>query len=228
MKNKMSYINYYYYSFVIFSIILMLQSISCSETFYNDNDFPLKYRLNDGKYIVIVSRAIYLYDKDFNEKSTIKTFDNLMFTTYEEAYPTNIAQFSAKDGGYIICLVRSNLYIISKDGTFLTTYSSVNNIKNSNKEFHPILPYDHSENDYYFILLSKPNNNIVYQKYKYNSVDNSISHIEDKYYDTGTSQYECLSCELMYLSNEKYIACFYGDWNTGYFRVFDLDNFQSN
>ena len=230
MKNKMSYINYYNYSFIIFSIILMLQSISCSQRklqYYNDNDFPLKYRLNDGNYIVIFSKAMYLYDKDFVQKSTIKTFDNQMFTSYENAYPTNIAQFSSKDGGYIICLVRSDLYIISKDGTYLTTFSSVNNIQYSNKAYHPILPYDHSGNDYYFILLSKPSNNIVYQKYKYNSVDNSVTHIEDKYYNTGTSEYDCLSCELMYLSNDKYIVCFYADWYHSYFRVFDLDNFQS-
>ena len=226
----MVYTNCYCFFLVLFSIIIILKRISCARrNLDSDEDYPFKYRLIDGNYIVIFTRGIYLYNQTFARKAVIKDFGYNIITNYEETYSTNVAQFSNKDGGYIICIIKQQLHMIANNGTYLT-YFNLDFIQYKNLIYYSILPLDHSGVDYFFIIVSKPcngNNNIIFKKYKYSSDVNTVSFVEDNYYTSETNIYESITCELMQNSSNKYIACFYGDYHNCYFRVFDLNTFQS-
>ena len=218
--------NHYISSFSLLLIILLFNCLLCiNKNLKSDNDFPLQYRLNNGNYIVIVSKGIYLYDENFTFKNDIKVFESRIFNEYNDAYPTNIAQFSSEDSGYIICLVKNQLYILSKDGIYLTNYE-LNFIQYSNIIFYPILPYGHSGNDFYFIIIVKESNNIICKKFIYNSNDNIVSFNTHIYYDSGDNQYNSITCELMNYFNDKVIACCYGNWYAYHFKVFNLTEFK--
>ena len=187
-----------YLNFFTFLIVISIFYIfKCLPLEHNDNDFPLKYRLNNGNYIVIVSVGIYLYNPDFTSKIEIKAFGERVFNQHEDSYPTNIAQFSSEKGGYIICLVKNTIYILSKNGQFLKDLY-VDYVKFYDLIPYSLIPYDCSENEYYFAIITKESNIIKCKKYKYNSIDNEITSVNEHSYNTVEGDKKNISCELMY------------------------------
>ena len=152
----------------IFSIILLFNTMC----FYNiDFNYPFKLRLNNGNYLVIASEGIYMYNPTLTSKINVLIFDSPVIHEHKESYSTNIVQFSSEDKGYIICLLKNETYIVSKDGIFLTQYS-LDYIKTIN--FYPIIPYAHLDNEYYYTIISGQENEFTFRKYIYNSVNNSV------------------------------------------------------
>ena len=67
-----------------------------------DTDFPFDFRPNNGKYLVILSKGLYLYNSDHR-----------IIDSYEDTSPMNISQFFSEEGGYVVCLINQDLYLLS-------------------------------------------------------------------------------------------------------------------
>ena len=209
--------------FKIFTIILLLNLMMCSDNI--DFTYPFKLRLNNGNYLVIASEGIYMYNPTLTSKINVKIFDSPAIYEHKESYPTNIVQFSSENNGYIICLLKNETYIVSKDGNFLTQYS-LDYINKNNS--YPIIPYGHLGNEYYYTIISAKGTEFTFRKYIYNSVNNSI--IFDSSYNF-TIEFELpdtisIACELMNYSSEKVIICFYGNWTFTHFNIYNINDFS--
>ena len=217
-------INIYLFLFIL---IISFSSIKCLEKTLRDNDYPYKYRLNNGNYLVIITTGIYLYNPTFTSKIEVKAFNPRILNTNEDSYPTNIAQFLSEDGGYVICIIKENIYVISKNGKYLNNIS-IDYIKYYDKESYPIIPLENLGNDYYFVIITKEGNKIIFRKYKYNSNDNQISYINNYDYYCSDGEKNNISCELMYYTDSKdgVIFCFYGSYYKSFGTIFNITDFN--
>ena len=213
-----------------FILVLFIIKIFLSESTQRDNDYPLKFRLNNGNYIVLSSKGIHIYDSSFNSKTEVKTFNSRIIDNDGDAYYTNIAQFLSEDDSYIICQMKDTFYIINKYGTYITDFRIDYLDTNGGTNFYSIIPYGHSNNEYYFYIITKikndiNNNIIIARKYKYDSNNNSVELINTYEYINNDSDQLSITCELMYYSQEKYIACFYGKYSETTCSIFNINNF---
>ena len=214
--------------FQLILTFLFILMISISENFCytidSDFNYPMKLRLNNGNYLVMTGSGIYLFDEEFISKIVITSFDSNLITKNEMIYSADIAQFLSEDNGYVICLILNETYVISKRGEFLCHFTidySKTRVGNQ------IIPYGHSDNSYYFVIMTLENSNIHIRKYKYDSTINKVNY--EGYYNfyTGENKYSYLSCELMdYSSSSKVIFCFYGAWDGIYYVVFETNEFK--
>ena len=207
---------------VIFNILLFI------ETEKRDNDYPLKYRLNNGNYIVVFSKGIYIYDYTFTYKKEVKTFISRVLDDDNDSYQTNIAQFLSEDDGYILCLIKNTLYIIDKYGNFIIDADDIpDNFVSNEKNFYSIIPYGHLENEYYFYIITKTSKYAIEgRKYIYYSNNKSffLNNTYNDYINNEANEIS-ISCQLMYYSNDKVISCFHGSWSKIYCSTFKINDF---
>ena len=216
IQNKNSYLSHLLKNLLFFEIISLL---FCN---LEDIEMPLQYRLNSGNYLILSDNGIFIFDSNLTSRIDVKIFDSLIYKRHSDSYCTNMAQFLSEDDGYIIALISNTQYLISKNGILLVEYPLNYMYPNST---YPIIPYAHSGKEYYYLIISKVGVKIIFRKYIYDSSSNSISHNSSYYYDTVTSIYGRIACELMYYLNKKVVACFYGNWQTSYLQVFNMDDF---
>ena len=214
------------YSFLPLKFILLCQLMNLNLIFCEkkDIDYSLKLRLNNGNYLMLATKGIYIYNPTLTSKIDVKIFESRLTDDHEQSYPTNAAQFLSEDDGYIICLIRNITYIVSKSGVYRTDYT-LDYMRT--RSSYPIIPYGHSGNQYYYLIITVEEQNIIFRKYIYDSSSNTISFNNSYYYNTEISLYKSIGCELMYYSNQKVISCIYGDWNNAYCKVFNIINFES-
>ena len=211
--------NLKYPSFFIFSLLMIFKVLLCIE---HDLDYSLKLRLHNGNYLILASKGIYMFNPSFTSKIDVKIFENRLLNSHQDCSPTNMAQFLSEYNGYIVCLIKNNIYLISKNGIFLTELS----IDYMSKEYtYPIVPYGYSDNEYYFLIISTDTNSFIFRKYIYNSSSNTIIFSNSYNYTTGVTHYKSLSCELMNYSGDNVIACFWGTWDKTYCTVFEINTF---
>ena len=191
----------------------------------NDFNYPFKLRLNNGEYLVMASQGIYIYDTNLSPKKDVLIFDSPAIWEQRESYPTNIAQYSNEDNEYIISLLKNETYIISKEGNFLTQYT-LDYINKRN--YYPIIPYGHLDNEYYYTIISGQGKEFTFRKYIYNSENNSVRFDSSYNFTFEFTLFDttAIACELMNYSNDKAIICFYGDWTTTYFNIFNINDFS--
>ena len=175
----------------------------------------------------MTSQGIYLYSEDFTTKMEKFQFDSLLFEDdNENVYSADIAQFSSNDGGYIICLIRNNIFAFSKDVTKVANLT-INYIEK--RVTYRIIPLgiDNNNNNYYnFAILQVTGNNILIRKYRYDSNAYKIEYVNQYYVDCGYEAYKLsFSCELMNYSSNKVITCFYGGWTRLSYVSFDINSF---
>ena len=89
----------------IFPLFLILYQIQCS--------YFKSLQLASRNILYVNETGIYLFDEDFNYKSNVKIFDNLL-NEYEIHY-SSLSQYSANDGGYIVCKIQNTFYLFSDD-----------------------------------------------------------------------------------------------------------------
>jgi hypothetical protein len=75
--------------------------------------------------------------------------------------------------------MKDTFYIINKYGTYITDFRIDYLDTNGGTNFYSIIPYGHSNNEYYFYIITKikndiNNNIIIARKYKYDSNINSV------------------------------------------------------
>ena len=220
-------------NFGLFTIFLFLLIINISEYFCEyqheyeietDFNYPRILRLNNGNYLVMTGSGIYLYNDEFTVKKDIITFGAYLIRNNPYIYSNDMAQFLSEDGGYVICIMLNETYIISKGGDFL--YNFV--IEYSKfREGNQIIPYGHSGNNYYFVIMKAKEYYIYIRKYIYDSLNNRVNYEGCYNYSIGFQVYPYLSCELMKKStNEKVIFCFFGQWDAIHYVVLDTDKFN--
>ena len=192
-----------------------------------DFDYPIKKRLNNGNYLVMTTQGIYLYNEDFQSKKDILVYDSRAYKVdnNDEAYTSDIAQFSSNNDGYIICLIKNETYIFSKK-CILKAHFTLTHVKS--RVGNKVIPYKKTENNYYYAIINVEGKNIMVRQYIFNSLSNSISyHNSTSYYVNDFSpESTSISCLLMPYSSSDAITCFFVEWNNVYHVVFDTNTFQ--
>ena len=188
-----------------------------------DIDFPCVKRLNNGYYLMLAANGIYLYNPNLTSKIDILIFGERRMQYNYHSYSSNIAQFLNEDDGYIIGLILNTTYIISKDGKYLTQYT-LDYIKHKKL---PIIAYGHSNYEYYYFIIEIEVGELIFKNYIYNSEKNSVYYDNSYKFSIGTDKFNCTDCQLMYYLNSKVIICFYGNWITTFYKVFNISNFSS-
>ena len=115
-----------------------------------DFDYPMKKRLNNGNYLLMTTKGIYLYDEEFISKIDKVVFESRMIESNDYYYSEDIEQFLTEDNGFIICLIRNETYILSKTADLLC-HITLDYIYY--RVAYQIVPYGHSYNDYYFAII---------------------------------------------------------------------------
>ena len=149
----MDILNNKYNYFLVVICSLIVTSIQLK---FVEMGFPNSLTLQDNSIVLLGSKGIYFYDKDF--------------TMVEKSFPFNetlikppfvlMKEFSKDNGGYIVILMEKNvngspkkvLYIFSSTKTEVKLNIELddNNVKQS--EFLDLIPYKLDGNDLYFIL----------------------------------------------------------------------------
>ena len=216
--------NFFEYSFLIIFFLFFISNsfISCER--HTDFDYPIKKRLNNGNYLVMTTQGIYLYNEEFTSKIDKVIFESRLIESNNYAYSEDIAQFLSEDGGYIICLIRNETYILSKSANF-QAHKTLDYI--SFRVIYQIIPYSGSDNNYYFAIISIIKNTFKIRNYIFHPSDNSIE-FEGLHEYTNNFDVDglSLSCELMTFSGNKVIVCFYGQYTSSYIITFNLTDFQ--
>ena len=110
IKKYRLFFNKYFQLFFLLFFILISDTFCIRNT---DFDFPIKKRLNNGKYLVMTNQGIYLFNEDFSSNISKVTFNSRLLENSNYAFSEDIAQFLSEDGGYIICLIRNKTFILS-------------------------------------------------------------------------------------------------------------------
>ena len=213
----------YNYYFLTIKFLLLFQLMNLLSFVIKDIDYALKLRLNNGNYLMLTAQGIYMYNPTLTSRIEVKNFTTRLTNDHRESYPTNMAQFSSEDGGYIICLIKNITFIVSKTGDYLTEYT-LDYMRN--KSSYPIIPYGHSETQYYYFIITVEDNVVKFRKYIYNSYSNNIIKENTYTYDTTKSSvYGAIGCQLMNYTNQKVISCMYGRDKKVYWKVFNISTF---
>ena len=167
--------------------------------------------LNNGNYLIINKKGIYIYDKD--SLLIIKSYYfEIPLELENEIDIISYFKISGNEYNYIFILTNNNLYIFSSEGDYIIKQQIFDNIKIS---YYSINLYKYSDNleYYYFIEYINSNNNLVIDLYKYNfslNINNLISsNIFNSIIDNN------FSCHLMINSNsEESLICFLSSQNS--------------
>ena len=79
---------------------------------------------------------------------------NLNYTEYsslEDSYSTTIAQFPNEDNGYIISIIKTDLYIFDKNGNYQEMARNLSFITTT--KIHSIITFSKQDNNYYFYII---------------------------------------------------------------------------
>ena len=219
----MTYKKYILKSQYIFLVMLFLRCFYSSLLNIQTGFYPYIKRLINGNYIVLSSTNITFVDNTFSNVINYLNFDENMYQSQESIGSTIVAQFKEEENGYIIAIIKNELYIFSKDGVFLQITSLSNYIKDSQYPCS-LITTENIDNDYYFTLIygsDSGNNNcatclkINFCKIIFNSSSNTITFDNSGSSSFSTSDINIkdyigyFNCELMKNNNQEYIACFY-------------------
>ena len=188
-----------------------------------DFDYHQKLRLNNGNYLIMSTQGIYIYNEEFNKKKTIVLFESRLLDSNNDIFKVDIAQFLSEDNGYILCLIKNETYILSKN-TSLLYHTTLNYIKKYN--FYQIIPYGHLNNEYYFVIITIDDDAIVIREYIYDSIMNQIFYQDSHIYSINTIHNDGISCILMIYSDNKVITCFFNQEKKINYKVFNISNFE--
>ena len=204
--------------------LLLLFNISLEDL--SSCNYPMIRRLVFGNYLLICSNKIYFYDSNLeNLISNISTPSCASSCNYY----TSSAQFLVEDGEYVIVVQNAHIYIFNKNGIFLSS-KSIDYF--SNTKPNSLVPYGHSNKNYYYVIIYINEKNIYFKQYIFNSLNNELLLNQTFSYTTNITgnlyPENGISCTLMKYSNKNVIACFYGTEYIYACTVFDpFNNFQN-
>ena len=189
---------HYLWAFLIMPFYIFFCQIKIEEI--PSCGYPLTKRLNNGKYLIICSSAIYFYDSQIEIIVETKNCD------FECSISTAYSQFLEEDDGYIVIIQNGYNYIFSENGNLLSNISISNNI--TINYFYSIVPYGHSNNEYFYSLIYTDLQRIFFNDYLFNSESKNITLKKSYLYSYNITISEYISCQLMKNENKKLIICF--------------------
>ena len=128
--------------------LTVLLSYSASEM--SIGSYPYTKRLGNGNYIIVSSTGIYFSDQTLTRiKKSYPLTEG--YSSFPDTYSTKVEQFSSDDGGYIVVIRISTIFIFSHNGEKIYE-DTVSAIFDGEKDYS-IIPYKHFEDDYYFWIL---------------------------------------------------------------------------
>ena len=136
------------YNFLIYTFFI-ITLISFSRNERPKKLFPSKSSILNPNHIFILKDGIHFYDsKLIKEKTHI--FNALSISSKEDDYKTTMAQFSNKDGGYLLILVMNILYFFKQDGSFLSSVDLSDLINDDH--YYSITPYKNEDNTLHYLF----------------------------------------------------------------------------
>ena len=223
MNLKKSILNY----LKIFQIIFVITSFSIEKiSCFSLGDFPYVKRLNNGYYFIVSSKNIVICDSSMTTVINEINFNPPIYSSRDDTYSTSAEQFLSRDDEYLIAIIKQEIYIFSKNGEKLKN----ENITSINpKLVYSIVPYAHSGNDYYFVIIfaektNSDNNSLTFRKYTFNSNSKTLTADSDIIQYLGVNFENSISCKLMFFNNINAIHCIYGKWEIVYSTSFSPDN----
>ena len=144
-------------------------------------DYPTLKRLNNGQYFVISSNNIVIADSTFTNITEKLTFTSRLYSTLTDTYSTTIAQFPQEDNGYIIAIIKNDLYVFDKNGDCLYESPEENFVKIG--EIYNIIPFGKSDNTHYFYIVCGK---------KFNDDDDDDDDNDDDHSFSALNFFKCL------------------------------------
>ena len=133
-----------------------------------DVEYPFVKRLNDGKYLKVLSNKIEIFDSTF--ETVVQTINTgIEINSLYEGYSTTVEQFEDGEDGYIIAIIKRNLLFIDKNNFNIIInefYSFLDETM-----IYSIIPHkktDHDRYKFYIIYSDLPVANS--QKYLYSGL----------------------------------------------------------
>ena len=227
-------IGFYLYIKTNFFILLFIFLCFCINSCFSYISGIKHYtstKLENGNIFLITNKGILIYDETLINllcKNDLQINNNNM-NNYNVHYYSSIKQFSEEDGGYILLNTYTNFYIISLDGNNIL--NKIDNFNNIGNPFQSIIPYDYSNNSYYFYYIYNNKQYIYFEQYTYNSHSNEItsSNITNEYFSELCSNHNnFVSCQKIKYKNEKSIICFISShYNSNIFmKIYDSKTFS--
>ena len=200
-------------------------------------NYPTCKILNNGKYLVISSTNITTTDSSFTSIINNMNFNSTIYNTLDDIYSTTIAQFSKEDNGYIIAIIKNDLYIFTDNGKYIKNVEDISFIEIN--QIYNIIPFGHLEKEYYFYIIYSNEttdyntyNKLIFIKCIFNSLLNTIDFEDSISYSIKVNgnlfSFYSFSCKLMKYNNNKVINCIYGDYNNFISTVFDVNSNINN
>ena len=114
-------------------------------------NFPTFLTLLNQNIAMAADDGIYFFNAGLTEDTTKKiTFNDGQKINNEDEYAkTTMVQFSEKDGGYIMILVKDILYIFDADGNKITSFDFSSSI---NAKHYCLIPYKKNNNYLHYVL----------------------------------------------------------------------------
>ena len=107
-------------------ILVILNFYSYSYATIIIGNFPTCKRLNNGHYLIISAKNILIADSTFTSIINIADFEYDIYSAISQAYSTTIAQFPKEYNGYIISIIKADLYVFDKNGNIQNRFENVN------------------------------------------------------------------------------------------------------
>ena len=191
--------------------------------------YPLIKRLNNGNYIILSEVNIVFLDADLTTIINTIDFESYNFNSVHDIFSTTIDQFLKEDGDYIIAIIKSDLYILSQNGSLLNKTENINLI--NPHSIYSIIPYGHSSNEFYFSIITmnpsktgfNQTHNIIFRSNIYDSSANIINFNDSKIISFDNID-DLISCGLMKYSKKNVIACITGNYDNLFINIFDPYN----
>ena len=217
----------YHLFFLLFIISNILNN---SFSVIDTGQYPYISRLKNGNYIILSSYKIIFADPTLTTELNVKYFTSL-FYSLDYSNSLAVAQYKIIDNGYIIALVYNKIFIFSSDGEF---YSELEDSNIDSKTTCSIIPKNHIDNNYYFvIILANANggsmaNSLLFINYIFDSTTNITTTNGNNIFTPFQDQifYSTTSCELMKNNSQEYIVCLYGNSNIFRVTVFNKDDYS--
>ena len=165
--------------FFTFLCFLLFQKLSCFPYY----KLPHSINLLNGNIFIIHSKGIVIYDSSFEKviKNVLSDNNLLSENDVDALSQIEIARFSERDNGLIICVIYKKFYIFDWEGTKL--YQSPNNETSLNGKYYTLVPIRKNLNEYIYMIGFIGNAqeiNLIFFKYKdaSNEIINELFYIK--------------------------------------------------
>ena len=143
--------------------------------------YPSVLSLHNKGIVVVQKEGIHFYDSNKIEEESKKIMFDTPIKSEKENEKISMSQFVAKEGGYILILVRETIYLLQSSGYILKEeklpeIKSLENVK--------LIPYKEEENNLLYIITYKTSSkNFGFNYYKFDLITKKNNLVTKKVFD---------------------------------------------